>query len=300
MVRFLATAAALVLVLSACSFDNTPEPVPPTSGPATTIPPATTTSAGPPPTAPQGDAAFLVEVTDGDSLVIEVGGDEEEVRLIGINSPEGGECFGDEAREALGGRLAGNEITLVADPQGDDRDRFGRLLRYAYLGDVQINVSMIRNGFALALGADHPFAAEFKSAEEEAVAAGVGMWSAGACGGPPVQQAIDIIEVEHDPPGRDEENLNGEWVEVRNDGELAAGVGGWVLRDESSTNRYTFPVGFELPPDGAVVRVRVGCGTDTADELFWCATEPVWNNGGDTAYLFDAHGSLVARLGYRP
>lgn len=298
MVKPVAVVAALVLTMSACSFDNTPEPVPPTPGPTSAPTTAAVTTTGPPATVPAGDQAFLVDVMDGDSLVVEVNGAEEELRLIGINAPEQGECYADEARTALAGRLGGQELTLVADPGGEDRDRFGRLLRYVYLGPVQVNLSMLNNGFAVALGADHRNAAEFKAAEEEAFLAQVGMWGQSPCGGPAVPQAIDIVAVEHDPPGRDEENLNGEWVDVRNDGELAADAGGWVLRDESSTNRYTFPAGFVLPPDGAVVRVRVGCGTDSPTELFWCATEPVWNNGGDTAYLFDADGTVVARFPY--
>jgi hypothetical protein len=71
---------------------------------------------------------------------------------------------------------------------------------------------------------------------------------------------------------------------------------GWTLRDESSTHRYVFG-DLQLPPD-AVVRVRSGCGEDRGFDLVWCASDPVWNNAGDTALLQDAAGNIVAYRTY--
>ncbi len=296
--KLTAIAAAFAVIAGACTLDNEPEPVPPSTTAAATSATTSTTAPGPPATAPAGDRAVVVGVLDGDSIVVDIAGSEEEVRLIGINAPEGGECYADRARDALEGRLGGQTVTLVADAGSGDRDRFGRLLRYAYLDAIPINESMIRNGFAQAMSSGHPLQREYLATEEAAYAEGAGMWSPGACGGPQAQQAIDIVRVEHDPPGPDEEDLNGEWVEVRNDGELAADAGGWILRDQSSTNRFVFPDAFTLPPDGAIVRIRTGCGTDTAEEVFWCASEPVWNNAGDTAVLQDDAGTVISRLNY--
>ena len=46
---------------------------------------------------------------------------------------------------------------------------------------------------------------------------------------------------------------------------------------------------------GAMVTVYTGCGTPTADALYWCQTgSGVWNNGGDTAFLLDPNGNTVA------
>ena len=57
-----------------------------------------------------------------------------------------------------------------------------------------------------------------------------------------------------------------------------------------------FPTGFTLGA-GARVRIHSGCGTDAADELFWCTSgSAIWNNDGDTAFLVDPSGNLVDRV----
>ncbi len=68
-------------------------------------------------------------------------------------------------------------------------------------------------------------------------------------------------------------------------------------RDESSQNRYRFPHGF-LVGAGETVAVHTGCGDDGPADLYWCAGNPVWNNGGDTALLLDPAGNVAARLRY--
>ena len=303
-------ALALALLLGACSFDNDPTVTTPaitgtgvttaggpgpTSATLPTLPtlPATTVPGATP---PPGDPAVVVDVLDGDSLVVAIDGVEEELRLLGINAPEGGECLGDEARQSLGGRLQGTDVTLVAGG-GDDRDQFGRLLRYVYVGGANMNQTMLRNGFAVALSSGHPLETDFEVAEERAVREAIGMWSPQPCGGPAPQRAIGIVAVASDPPGPDDADLNSEYVDIRNNGELLAEMGGWVLRDESSQNRYVFPDGYQLFPLDQV-RVHVGCGEDTREDLYWCETRPVWNNGGDSVLLFNTAGSLIARVRY--
>ncbi|NNC76176.1 MAG: thermonuclease family protein, partial [Acidimicrobiia bacterium] len=94
-----------------------------------------------------GETATIVRVLDGDSLEAEVDGNDVEVRLLGINTPEGWECHGDAAKEAFVGLLADTEVTLVADP-AVDQDQFDRLLRYVYLDGTNLNAEMVRRGHA--------------------------------------------------------------------------------------------------------------------------------------------------------
>ncbi len=299
----------VALAATACSLDNDPTisapattatvPVPgpgvvPTTLRTPTTIPATTT----PPTIPPGDRAVVLRALDGDSLLVELDGVEEEVRLIGVNAPEAGECYGDVAQDNLATRVAGADVILATDPGGDDRDRFGRLLRYVFVGEIDVNRALLANGQAVSLSTGHARQDEFRAVEATAFSERLGMWGGAPCGGSgQPQRAVVIGELVVDPPGRDEEQLVDEWVEVRNDGDLAAGLGGWLLRDESSTNRYTFPAGFELAA-GAAVKVRTGCGADTATDLHWCAEGPVWNNGGDTVLLLDQESTVVARFPY--
>jgi micrococcal nuclease len=107
------------------------------------------------------------------------------VRLVQIDAPElgAGECYAREARRELE-RLArrGSQVQLEADPDLDDEDRFGRLLRYAHVGETNVNVELVRRGAAAPyFFADDRgrYADELLGAVGDARAAALGMW--GAC-----------------------------------------------------------------------------------------------------------------------
>jgi endonuclease YncB( thermonuclease family) len=247
------------------------------------------------PTVPLGEPAQLRRVFDGDSFEAETGGEVVEVRMIGINAPEGDECHGDEARDALERRLTSGPLTLVAAGE-DDTDRFGRLLRYVYAGGTNVNEASLREGHAVALESEHPADLDFFALAEAAASQGLGMWAPNACG-EPVGASIRIGEVAYDPAGPDDENVREELVVLHNDGTVAVTLEGWILRDESSQNRYVFAE-VRLDP-GDEVRVRSGCGNDTDADLFWCARDPVWSNWGDTVILQDPAGNVVDYRGWR-
>jgi micrococcal nuclease len=145
-------------------------------------PPATETvgSARPPDT-----GTYLVtKVTDGDTFHVVFGGQDDRVRLIGIDTPEvpwyGGQedCFGVKAGEYAKGRLGGQRVRLVFDV--DQRDRYGRLLAYVYLGDEFFNLTLVEQGYARVdtVPPNVRFATEFAQAQAKTEAAGLGLWSA--------------------------------------------------------------------------------------------------------------------------
>jgi micrococcal nuclease len=282
--RRLAPALLAALMAAACAAED--------GGPEVTAPQATNATSTAAATA-GGLEATVLQVYDGDSLLVSLEGTEEEVRLLGVNAPEQDECFANQAREALSGLLASGPLRL--DLQ-EERDQFGRLLAYAYAGDTSLNLALVEGGFALALQDDDPQQAEFLRADERAFAAGLGMWAAAACG-PPSSAPATLLDIAPNPPGPDEDDLNGEWVLLGNLGSRDADLTGWVLRDESSTNRYPFPAGTVLPP-GKQVTVHTGCGRDREGDLYWCQDGPLWNNGGDTALLLDPRGNVAGRLRY--
>lgn len=252
-------------------------------------------------TCTSGTLATVVSVTDGDTLTVEINGVNERVRLIGINSPEAGECFAAEATAELRSLTVGRTVRLVIDRT--NRDDFGRLLRYVFVDDqirgtVFVNEVLVEGGFAIAnrYEPDTAKAAELETAQGRAQDATRGLWSSGACG-PPVAVDLAIIDINADAPGDDNENKNGEWVTIRSRSG-AADLTGFVLKDESATHRYTFPDGFVLG-EGASVRVFTGCGSNSETNLYWCnARSAVWNNSGDTAFLLDPNGNLVDQLSY--
>jgi micrococcal nuclease len=249
---------------------------------------------GTPTAGAEGLTARLVYAFDGDSLEVDIGGQKEEVRLLGINAPEGDECFGDEARDALIGLLADRDLVLAEDP-GDDTDQYGRLLRYVYVDGENVNGRMLADGYAVTLQGDHPYNSEFVEFGNLAAEAALGMWASDACGPAPPSGAT-IIVVEHDPLGPDDERLNDEYVTISNEAAKPLNLAGWTLRDESSQNRYAFS-GLNLKP-GTSVTVRTGCGNDRPDTVYWCSEQSIWSNGGDTVILQDRHGNVADRWTY--
>ncbi|MDF1596142.1 MAG: lamin tail domain-containing protein [Acidimicrobiia bacterium] len=241
-----------------------------------------------------GQAGVVVHVGDGDSLVVEVDGIEEKVRLIGINAPELDECFGVESKARLESLVFDRPVVLVADVETEDQ--YGRMLRYVYLDGSLINEDLVAGGFAMARSYEPNTSrqGDFDAAEDLARETGRGMWANSTCA---VHSDLQIDFVQADAPGPDDENLNGEWVEITNGGLETQLLTGWSLRDAESVHRFTFPVGTSLEP-GDSLRISTGCGTDERRLLHWCSGGPVWNNGGDVAFLLDPDGRIADRYKY--
>jgi len=104
---------------------------------------------------------------------------------------------------------------------------------------------------------------------------------------------VQIKYVHYDAEGNDWDNLNDEYVVIKNYVDANADLTGYTLSDDSGYwIPYSFPNGFTLNA-GAEVIVYTGIGTDTGTELYWGRGSPIWNNDHDTAYLRDADGVLV-------
>ena len=88
---------------------------------------------------------LVTRVIDGDTLELASGQD---VRLVGIDTPEIGECGYDQATANLAYLVEGKKVRLTMSDE--DRDRYGRLLRYANVGDVDAGLRLIKNGLAIA------------------------------------------------------------------------------------------------------------------------------------------------------
>jgi endonuclease YncB( thermonuclease family) len=134
--------------------------------------------------------AAVVYVDDGDTIDVQLDGGIERVRYIGIDAPE---IAHDGAGGARGGKAAwrlnqalvgGRRVRLEFDRE--ERDRYGRLLAYVWLGDAMINLEMVRRGYArvLTIAPNVRYQQWFVSAETEARAALVGLWSNGDVDGP--------------------------------------------------------------------------------------------------------------------
>ncbi len=297
---------ALALVAAACTSTR---PLPPefteTTITATTLPDgsgvSTTTLTLPPPE--EQEVGTVVSVTDGDTLSMIVKGATVEVRLEGINAPERTECWGSEATALMLSRLSGKELVLVSGE--NDTDQFGRLLRDVYLetadGPEFINATMVAEGNAVAVQNGGPNEAMLKALEARAFQSGKGMWGTLVCGDEEALKAdrpvVRVSDIQFDPPGPDEDALDQEYVTIVNEGYGRVSLSGWTLRDESSSNRFTFPSGVMLSP-GDSVTVVTGCDGGPPDSLNWCSDTPVWSNGGDTVIVSDTLGNAVIWFTY--
>ena len=136
------------------------------------------------------EAARLSRVVDGDTLVVIMEGKSESVRLLGVDAAEidysralttsTQPCFALEAKVELERLLARQDMVLEPDKENENRDAYGRLLRYVYLPDgTMANLQLIEGGHALFLSS-YPLsqAEDLASAEEAARTAGRGLWSA--------------------------------------------------------------------------------------------------------------------------
>ena len=117
-----ALAATVLLVVAGCDDATTVEP-------------------------PATGSGVVARVNDGDTLTLEGGA---KIRLVQVDAPElTTDCFG---RDARAGRDEGGEhvarVHLVRDPALDDRDTYGRLLRYVVAGETDVNVELVVRGAA--------------------------------------------------------------------------------------------------------------------------------------------------------
>jgi micrococcal nuclease len=133
----------------------------------------------------------VVRTVDGDTLVVQLNGVAEKVRLIGLDTPEivdprkTVECFGKEASEEAKKILTGQRVRLETDPSQEERDKYGRLLAYVFLENgANFNRLMIENGYGHEYTYDLPYKyqTEFKLAEKEARKNERGLWAKEACG----------------------------------------------------------------------------------------------------------------------
>jgi micrococcal nuclease len=134
----------------------------------------------------ENKSAEVSYVVDGDTVRLRGG---EYVRLIGINSPElksedeQEKCFAYKAKEQLLNLLKGKEIRLEADNTQADRDRYNRLLRYIFVDNENINLEMIKLGYAYEYTYSKPYKyqKEFRAAEKTAREKHLGVWDERKC-----------------------------------------------------------------------------------------------------------------------
>lgn len=131
----------------------------------------------------------VVRVIDGDTIVVEINGQTYRLRYIGIDTPEPDQPFGREAAEKNAELVSGRIVQLEKDVS--EVDRYGRLLRYVWIGDRMVNRELVCQGYATVATypPDVKYQDTFLQCEREAREAGRGFW--GAQPAPVAQQGGD-------------------------------------------------------------------------------------------------------------
>lgn len=231
------------------------------------------------------------EVIDGDTIVLQDG---RQVRYLGINAPEHGQPYAQEATNFNRRLVSGLPVRLEFDRLRDDR--YGRLLAYVHQGSIIVNERLLAEGWAhiFSMLPNTRYADRFLQVQERAKRANRGMWQT-------VRGPLKITRIK---PTGDSEGGEGELAEFARIANISAevvDVGGYSISDREG-HRYRFPSA-QLQP-GHVLTLITAEGQDKRDgagpiTLYWNRRAPVWNDRGDMATLTDQGGELVDRFEYK-
>jgi micrococcal nuclease len=127
----------------------------------------------------------VVQVLDGDTIVVARNGAYDTIRLLGIDTPETHhptkpvQCYGPEASDYTTARLQGQLVRLEDDVE--THDIYGRHLAYVYLSGDRFEDELLTKGYArlLVIEPNHAHARDMLREELDAKRLGVGLW--GAC-----------------------------------------------------------------------------------------------------------------------
>lgn len=240
------------------------------------------------------ETAVVSEVYDGDTIKLEDG---TVIRYIGINSPEKTDPFFQEALDKNSALVLNKTVSLEFDIT--QKDRYGRTLAYVYVGDIFVNLAMVKAGLAVSetIQPNVKHQDEIVNAQKSARENCLGLWQ-GLCQ-KSNDSCVKIANINYNAVGDDNKNKNGEWVEIQNACSQNISMDNWILKDSSASNEYHFK-NFSLNSE-SLVDLYSGCGQDSQAKLYWSCPElqyAVWNNSGDHAYLYNSSGELVSDYQY--
>lgn len=243
---------------------------------------------------------IVVKVVDGDTIDVQLeDGNVYPVRYIGINTPEMSESFGKEAADKNQELVGGKTVMLIKDVS--ETDQYDRLLRYVFVGNAFINYELVKQGYAQAVNypPDVSCKGTFRTAQQEAAGAGLGLWgiaqaqetptSPAASGGNVILQNIFFDGTK----GRTEPD---EYAEIANVGSDPVNLSGWNLNAGAKGQDFYFP-DFTIQP-GQVCRVYTNEVHPESCGFSFHSDQALWRNSGDCGYLYNREGIEVSKKCY--
>lgn len=271
----------------------------------------------------------VLNVWDGDTF--EVANVDPNIRMIGIQAmeltkyakPRVGQCHGPEAGDRLETLIGRKNVRLSGSVSGlkDRPQRFVSVYRDGKWRDVVSQ--MLREGHGLwfpnkfETGRNAKYQRDVRAAMRD----DKGLWNPKFCGAGPQQTAKLKMWAQWDADSNDYDNVNGEWVKIKNAGSSAVNLSNWKLRDSSlreshsvasDLRQFVFPSGTSVDPGKSVV-VHIGKASagllrppkKVAKRFYWGLADPTFENWisdgknlGDGAYLFDPDGDIRSSFMY--
>lgn len=217
----------------------------------------------------QRESAYVTRIVDGDTIHINLNGNDETVRFLGINTPEKGKEYYKEAKDFLIKNIENNSVEILRDIT--DKDQYGRKLRYIFYDNRLINVEILENGLATSFMLDNLiYETKLKNAENFAKNNRIGLWerSSSNCA-----ECIKLKEI----------NANEDFFVLENDCDFNCNLNGWVVKDDAN---HFFKIN------------DLNAGESEKYDSLIIFKKEVWNDNGDRFFLRDEKGKLVVFYEY--
>jgi endonuclease YncB( thermonuclease family) len=246
--------------------------------------------------------ARVLKVIDGASFEVSIDNVVHQVRYIGLDLLE----YSDDPSkwsamiEKNRSLVEGKTVLLIEGTQDDVGDP---LERYVIADGFFVNLELIEGGYAMAITepANNLCQAVFNQAQNDAIAAGRGLWAATPT---PTRTLIpatatvsplgEVVVVNVSKRGNGWQEPE-EYVEIFNSGTAPVQLQGWSLSDNDN-HIFWFP-SFVLGP-GQYCRVYTDQYWPEHCGFTYHNPAPIWDNNGDCAYLKDFTGKLVDTFCY--
>ena len=219
------------------------------------------------------ETVHVDRIIDGDTIV----SNKTSIRLLGINSPEKGELYYNEAKEFLEEWILNETVDLEFGKE--KYDKYQRTLAYLYINRENINLKLVEKGFAnfyFPSGKDNYYN-KFKDAWEECINNNLNLCenSVNKC-----SQCIELREL----------SVDNQQVILYNNCSFSCDLTNWEIKDEG---RKKFVFKDFVLNSGDEVEIVIGEGINTNNRLYWSGEEYVWTETGDALFLRDEDGKLV-------
>ena len=212
----------------------------------------------------------VTKIVDGDTIHVKIEGEDEIIRLLGINTPEKKKAYYQEAKDFLIMEIENKSVELLSD--GVDIDRYERKLRYVFYENRLINVELVEQGFATTFMLDSlKFKNKFVIGEKFARDNQFGLWkkSTDKCA-----FCIKLVELEPDV----------DYFIIKNNCDFKCDLGTWSVKDDAN---HFFKLGL------------LDSGQDRKYDSLEIFKLEAWNDNGDRFFMRDENGGLVVFWEYK-